>query len=128
MSLKQAAGESGLNARCDIYAMGAIGNHMLTGQPPLDGDTAMAVMIAHASKDVVPPRELRTDIPEDLEQVILRCLAKQPDDRYASVTQLEQALADCANSDGWDARKAAVWWQDALTTSESETPVTSRAT
>ncbi|MCA9077172.1 MAG: serine/threonine protein kinase [Planctomycetaceae bacterium] len=128
MSPEQAAGESGLDARCDIYALGAIGYHMLTGQPPFDGDTAVAVMIAHASKEVVPPSQLRADIPEDLEQVILRCLEKQPDDRYANVTELEQALADCADADGWDSKAAAVWWQDALSGPQVEAAIESVST
>jgi serine/threonine-protein kinase len=52
----------------------------------------------------------RTDIPDDLQQVVLRCLAKSPADRYADAKELEQAFADCADAGEWNSQKAAAWW------------------
>jgi serine/threonine-protein kinase len=69
-------------------------------------------MIAHARDEVVPPSQHHADIPADLECVILRCLAKKPEDRFPDVESLEQALADCAAADRWTQRDATHWWQE----------------
>jgi serine/threonine-protein kinase len=55
---------------------------------------------------------VRRDVPVDLERVILRCLEKNPDDRFQDVTTLEQALADCESADKWTEEDARAWWQD----------------
>lgn len=110
MSPEQATGASGLDGRCDIYSLGAIAYEMLTGRLPFEGDNPVAVMIAHASEKVVPPSELNSDIPNDLETVVLQCLAKKPDDRFEDVLALEEALSHCAAASDWDSRKAALWW------------------
>ena len=65
---------------------------MLTGRPPFRGENAMEVMIAHARDPVTPPSQLRPDIPADLERVVLRCLAKNPDDRYPDTPSLAEDL------------------------------------
>jgi serine/threonine-protein kinase len=69
-------------------------------------------MIANVRDPVVPPSRLLADLPADLEQVILRCLAKAPADRYPDAEALGQALAGCAAARDWDARQAARWWQE----------------
>jgi len=66
-------------------------------------------MIAHARDEVVPPSQLQGDVPADLERVILRCLAKRPQDRFRDAESLEQALAECAAADQWSQRDAARW-------------------
>ncbi len=110
MAPEQALGAQELDARSDLYALGAIAYHMLCGQPPFPGKNPMAVMIAQAHEAVPPITSHRTDIPDDLQQVVLRCLAKSPPDRYADAKELEQALANCAAATAWDTQKAAVWW------------------
>ena len=112
MAPEQALGDEKLDARSDLYALGAIAYHMLSGQPPFQDENPMAVMIAHARQEVPPISCHRADVPDDLQQVVLRCLAKSPADRYADAKELEQALAACAAAGEWDARKAAVWWHD----------------
>jgi len=82
-----------VDGRSDIYGVGALAYFMLTGRPPFTGDGAIAVLIAHARERVRPPSELRADVPEGLERVILRCLAKRPEDRFSDVGELEHALA-----------------------------------
>jgi serine/threonine-protein kinase len=109
MAPEQAMGEQ-LDTRSDLYALGAIAYDMLTGRPPFQGDNPLTVMMAHA-RDAPPPLStIRADIPQDLQQVVLRCLEKSPADRYADAKQLDQALAACAAAADWDAQKAAVWW------------------
>jgi serine/threonine-protein kinase len=112
MPPEQAVGDRGLDGRTDLYALGAIAYHMLTGHPPFEDESPVAIMIAHASQEVTPPSQRNPDIPADLEQVVLRCLAKKPADRYDDVLALEQALANCAAATQWDAQQAALWWQE----------------
>jgi serine/threonine-protein kinase len=112
MSPEQARGQTDLDARSDIYSLGALGYALLTGHPPFDGTTSMEVMIAHVRDEVVPPSQHRADVPADLESVILRCLAKSPADRFQYVDNLEQALASCAAADEWTQWHAARWWQE----------------
>jgi serine/threonine-protein kinase len=112
MAPEQALGDEKLDARTDLYALGAIAYHMLSGQPPFQDENPMAVMIAHARQEVLPISCHRADVPDDLQQVVLRCLAKSPADRYADAMELEQALAACSAAGEWDARKAAVWWHN----------------
>jgi hypothetical protein len=113
MSPEQARGLSDLDARSDIYSLGAVAYALLTGRPPFERASAWDVMIAHARDDVVPPSKLQADVPADLEQVILRCLAKSPEDRFQDIDSLEQALAECAAADQWTQPQAARWWQKA---------------
>lgn len=111
MAPEQAAADRSLDARADIYALGAMMYHALTGRPPFQGDNPFDVMIAHARDPVVPPSEVRPGIPEDLEQVVLRCLAKKPADRYPTVKALKEALAACSSASEWGPNRADAWWE-----------------
>ena len=62
---------------------------------------------------VVPPSRVRADIPEDLERVVLRCLAKDPAERYPDAEGLERALCQCACAGDWHRDRAARWWRAA---------------
>jgi serine/threonine-protein kinase len=110
MSPEQARGLDHLDARSDIYSVGALAYTLITRRPPFDSDNAMEAMIAHIRDEVVPPSKYQPDVPADLERVILRCLAKRPEDRYQDVDSLEQALAQCAAADKWTQAEANRWW------------------
>jgi serine/threonine-protein kinase len=112
MAPEQATGDPTLGARADIYALGCIMYFALTGQPPFQAGSAFEVMTAHARDPVVPPSQVRPDIPADLEQVIMRCLAKKPDDRFPDVKALGKALAACAAASAWNAELADAWWAE----------------
>jgi hypothetical protein len=86
----------------------------------------MEVMIAHARDEVVPPSQLLAGVPADLERVILRCLAKKPQDRFQDTDSLEQALAECAAADQWTQAHAARWWQENEQTGQREDRVNGR--
>ncbi|HUS30868.1 MAG TPA: serine/threonine-protein kinase, partial [Kofleriaceae bacterium] len=73
-----------VDARSDIYALGALTYHLVTGRPPFGGDNAIAIGFAHLSEAPTPPRQLRKDCPEALDAAILGALAKTPDERPAS--------------------------------------------
>ncbi|MFO0845149.1 MAG: serine/threonine-protein kinase [Gemmataceae bacterium] len=110
MSPEQAMGRRDVDARSDIYSLGGVGYYLLTGQPPFPRETAMEMMLAHAYEAPSPPSRLRPDLPDDVQAVILRCLSKKPEDRYASVEELRRALDACADADAWGDELAAVWW------------------
>ncbi len=112
MSPEQARGLDNLDARSDIYSVGALAYTLLTGRPPFDSTNPMEVIIAHVRDDVVPPSKHRADVPADLERVILRCLAKRPEDRFQDVDSLEQVLAECAAANQWTQSHAARWWHE----------------
>jgi serine/threonine-protein kinase len=110
MAPEQAVADRSLDARADIYALGAMMYFALTAQPPFGGESAFAVMMAHARDPVVPSSQVHPGVPEDLERVVLRCLAKKPEDRYRSVKTLGEALAACALAADWDGGRADQWW------------------
>jgi serine/threonine-protein kinase len=110
MAPEQAMGVRTLDARADIYALGALMYFALTGLPPFRGATPFAVMTAHARDPVVAPSKLKPGVPSDLEEVVLRCLAKKPGDRYPTVKALAEALAACAAADDWGPNRADAWW------------------
>ena len=112
MSPEQARGRE-LDARSDIYSLGAVAYYLLTGRPPFDEDDGIGVMIAHARDPVVPPSQVRSGIPADLEQVVLRCLAKDPADRFPDAQRLERALSECDCAAEWNLVQASRWWRGA---------------
>ena len=115
------------DSRGDIYSLGAVLYFMLTGRPPFVGERAIKVMIAHAREAVVPPSQINPAIPDDLERVVLRCLAKDPPQRYANGAELGEALAECESSSGWTQQLAARWWASREVPLETEPPNESRS-
>jgi serine/threonine-protein kinase len=113
MSPEQASGGRELDGRSDLYSLGAVAYFLLTGRPPFEGQGGIAVLIAHARDPVVPPSQVRAGVPEDLERVVLRCLAKDPAQRYPDAEGLERALCQCACAGDWNRDRAARWWRDA---------------
>jgi serine/threonine-protein kinase len=112
MSPEQALGDRQLDERSDIYSLGAVAYYLLTSRPPFTQGGGMAVLVAHARDPVVPPSRIVTGIPENLEGVVLRCLAKDAADRFADAGSLERALGACACSRDWDRDRAARWWRE----------------
>jgi serine/threonine-protein kinase len=93
MAPEQVRGKS-VDARTDIYALGALAYHLVCGRPPFAGDNPIAIGFAHLSEPAVPPRQLRRDLSVALEAAILAALAKAPDDRPPSAKAfIEQAFA-----------------------------------
>jgi len=111
MAPEQALGDSEPDERSDIYSLGAVAYYMLTGHPPFEGDRAIKIILSHAHDVVVPPTRLRADLPPDIEQIILRCLAKNPAERYGSAAALREALGECGHYGGWTSQDAATWWK-----------------
>jgi serine/threonine-protein kinase len=112
MSPEQAAGKAELDAPSDIYSLGAVAYFLLTGQPPFVRETAMMMLMAHAYEPVEPLQKLRPDVSADLQAIVLRCLEKDPCQRFPNAHSLEQALAACAAAEPWTEEQAALWWHD----------------
>jgi serine/threonine protein kinase len=96
MSPEQASGDT-VDARCDQYALGCILYEMLTGQVPFDHPTnVMSIMFKHISEAVEPPAKRcpEAQIPEEVQAIVMRTLAKNRDDRFATMGELAQALQD----------------------------------
>ncbi|MCL4206486.1 MAG: serine/threonine protein kinase [Pirellulaceae bacterium] len=112
MSPEQVMGEDDLDGRSDIYSMGAVAYFLLTARPLFQETRPMKILMAHANEIPLPPRELNPDVPEDVEQVVMRCLAKRRQDRYQTAQELIDAFSQCADADGWTREAAARWWQE----------------
>ena len=94
MSPEQAVGDE-LDARSDIYSLGAAAFFVLTGQTPFVGGSAAQVRRAHITEPVVFPRPTTFAVPDALQAVVLRCLEKEPSRRFQTADNLSAALADC---------------------------------
>lgn len=112
MCPEQAAGEATMDARGDVYSLGAVAFFSLSGTPPFQGKTLGQVLAAHRSE--VPPflTHLRPEVPTDLATVIAKCLAKEPCERFQSVADLDRALGKCSCGNDWSAERAAGWWAE----------------
>jgi serine/threonine-protein kinase len=111
MSPEQAAGAAEVDLRSDIYSLGAVAYFVLTGHPPFERATPVETMAAHLSQPVIGPRELRPELPVDLEGIVVRCLEKEPSRRFSDAAALEGALAECDCCLGWSPKDAAGWWE-----------------
>ena len=112
MSPEQASGTSEPDPRSDIYSLGAVAYFMLAGRPAFDGEGTLQVLLAHMTEPIVPLSQCRLDMPEDLERVITKCLAKNRQDRYQDVVSLREALLACRSAGSWTRADAARWWQE----------------
>jgi serine/threonine-protein kinase len=114
MSPEQAGGQENLDGRSDIYSLGALAYFLLAGQPPFAGRSMIQMLLAHISEPPKPLTEHRPDTPTDLQAVVLRCLAKEPAERFPDVASLDGALAGCATVGQWTEEMAAAWWHSRL--------------
>jgi serine/threonine-protein kinase len=111
MSPEQATADK-VDARSDIYSLGAVAYFLLTGRAPFEDDKPIKILMAHANQEPAPPSQFNPDIPKDLEQIILKCLAKSSGERFDSAKALRTALSECQSAGLWTRECAAAWWQD----------------
>jgi eukaryotic-like serine/threonine-protein kinase len=95
----------------DLYALGAVGYFLITGRPVFDGATPDDVCRQHVRQPPRPPSDLGAAIPPALEEVLMKCLAKQPAQRYPSAAALADALEAVPAADDWRKADAIAWWE-----------------
>lgn len=99
MSPEQCAGDQQPGPASDLYSLGALGYFLVTGQSPFEGRAPLQMMLAHMSEAPPSARTLRPELPAPFDALLQRCLAKRPDDRYASANALEIALGSVLTTD-----------------------------
>jgi serine/threonine protein kinase len=112
MAPEQAEGGR-LDSRSDLYSLGCVGYWLLTGFRVFECSSALETMAHHVKTTPVPPSQ-RSELPisPSLEQVILRCLAKDPDRRPQSADELDRLLEDAESEPRWTQERAARWWDE----------------
>ena len=107
-------GDSDIDRRADVYALGCVAYYLLTGQLVFEADTPMKMFVQHLQAEPVPPSH-RTElpIPPELDDFVMACLQKDPNNRPQSARDLFQMASACC-ADGWTNRHAQSWWESHL--------------
>jgi serine/threonine-protein kinase len=96
---EQAVDAHRVDGRADIYSLGCTLYFLLAGRPPFSAESMAATLLRHQNEEVKPVRRLRDDVPKALDDVLLRMVAKAPEDRFASAAEVAEALAPFARGE-----------------------------
>jgi eukaryotic-like serine/threonine-protein kinase len=116
-------GSKFVDRRADLYALGAIGFFLLTGRLVFDHDKPMAMVRAHLSETPpAPSTHSRFQVPAELDQLILACLAKTPDERPPDAAAVRARLEQVPLAEAWNQARAAAWWNEQIPMDRAERP------
>jgi eukaryotic-like serine/threonine-protein kinase len=112
ISPEAVAKPEGVDLRSDLYSLGAVGYWLLTGKTLFERETIEGLLDDHLQRAPLPPADrLCQPVSQDISDLLLRCLAKRPEERPASAEALDQALAACGAAGAWTLHDAEKWWQ-----------------
>jgi serine/threonine protein kinase len=101
-----------VDARSDLYSLGAVGYYLLTGKPLFEAASLGEVLLQQVKQMPARISERRGEpVAADLEDLLMRCLAKAPAARPASARELEEALGKCRHANDWTRAQAEAWWR-----------------
>jgi TolB-like protein/tRNA A-37 threonylcarbamoyl transferase component Bud32 len=115
MSPEQSSGEPNIDGRSDVYALGCVLYEMIAGEPPFTGPTAQAIISRSMTEEARPLTRTRAALSPAIDSAVQKALAKSPADRYATATEMAEALTDAeasgreARGEQRDARPTAIW-------------------
>jgi serine/threonine protein kinase len=108
-------GDADVDSRADVYAFGCVAYYLLTGQLVFEAPTPMKMLVQHVEAQPVPPsRRTELPIPPQVDEMVMRCLAKDPDQRPQSAEALLAMMEGCTVCKSWDRATAKRWWQTHL--------------
>lgn len=111
----EAARGDSIDGRADLYALGAIAYWMVTGERTFTGASALDVVMKQIREDPPPPSERGADIPSWLDAIVMRCLARNPEERPQGARELQQLLARGELATRWTRERADAWWESVRT-------------
>ena len=107
-----ALGKDEIDGRADIYSLGCVAYWMLTGQLVFEAKRPLEMAMKHVREEPVPPsRRSELEIPDKLEEAVLSCLAKDPDNRPQTSRELRRMLSACEVPEPWTRERAEQWWE-----------------
>jgi serine/threonine-protein kinase len=110
MSPEAALGDT-LDGRSDIYALGCVAYWLLTGQPVFEATTGVQMIAKHLRNDPLAPSvRAPYQVPPELDQLVLACLAKRPDERPSTAAELSRTLS-AIRVEPWTGEMARAWWE-----------------
>jgi serine/threonine-protein kinase len=112
MAPEMVAGDGGIDGRADLYSLACVAYWALTGHLVFAAKTPEQMLLHHARTTPAPPSHLsEVQIPAGLDAIVMRCLAKTPDDRPASAVELDADLARVTFDRPWTQERAREWWE-----------------